>query len=51
MWRNCADNTPATDFVDELRLVLHTYCRDAYAKYISGNQGAIKSTLVVTREP
>ena len=40
---NRADNTPpATDYFDELRVVRHAYCRDVYAKYINGNQGAVK---------
>ena len=26
-------------------MVLHAHCRDAHAKYVNGNQGAIKSIL------
>ena len=40
---NCADNTPQQRVVfDELRAVLNVYWRDTYAKYVTGNQGAIK---------
>ena len=45
---NGADNTPQRPFsffFDELRLVLHAYCRDAYPKHINGNQGAVKGYL------
>ena len=30
--------TPATEFFDELHVVLHAYGRDAYAKYINGSR-------------
>ena len=33
---------PSDRFFNELHVVLHAYCRDAYAKYINGNPGAVK---------
>ena len=33
---------PVTDYLDEVCVVLHAYCRDGYTKYIKGNQGAVK---------
>ena len=41
---NCADNTPKRQicFINDLRLLLPAYCRDACAKYINGNQGDIQ---------
>ena len=39
---NSADNISQRQiFFCELRLVLYAYCRNAYAKYINGNQGAV----------
>ena len=39
---------PSHRIFDELRLVLHAYCRDVYAKYMNGNQGAVKGYFTAT---
>ena len=36
---------PSDRFFDEFRVVLHAYCRDAYAKYSNVNRGAVKGFL------
>ena len=36
---------PSDRFFNEIRFVLHAYCRDAYAKYMNGNQGAVKGIV------
>ena len=39
---------PSNRFFDEIRFVLHAYCRDVYAKYMSGNQEAVKGYFTAT---